>query len=132
MCDQPEFFDAYQFAKNFGITSATSCESARMESYITRAEFAKMSSVLAKDLLGKKPVHNDDCYKFTDISAYTSLTPYIQLACTLQLMGMQLDGVHVSAQFNPAQTVKISHLATVISRMIFGTEYNIPLSQYVK
>lgn len=128
ICGQSEYIDAFNFAADIGITSASTCEKANLGTYITRAEFAKMISVFATQVMGKKPVTNEACKDFTDIWSYGNLASYIQMACELKLMGMESDGTTVSKKFNPWQYVLRSHLATVISRVVFGNKYNVPLS----
>ncbi|MDR0607299.1 MAG: hypothetical protein LBG52_02875 [Candidatus Peribacteria bacterium] len=93
----------YEWAKEYGITTADTYEALRISDAIIRQEMAKMISVFATKLLHKSPNNEKaECTQFTDLSsANDDLQPYIVESCQLGLMGMQGDGVGVQESFFP-------------------------------
>jgi gamma-glutamyl:cysteine ligase YbdK (ATP-grasp superfamily) len=93
----------YEWAKEYGITTAETYELVRISDAIIRQEMAKVISVFAENLLHKTPdIENVACTQFSDLSAANAdLQPYVVESCQLGLMGMQGDGVGVQESFFP-------------------------------
>lgn len=111
---------AYTYAKEMGITTSTSINSARMYDNLTRAELAKMVSVYATEVMGLTPDMDADC-DFTDLApvAGTDLEDYAVTACQLGLMGVGTNGI-----FNPNGLVTRAEFGTVLSRVLYGDANN--------
>jgi hypothetical protein len=95
---------AYEWAKEYAITTADTYETARITDTIIRQEMAKMIATFATNLLHKTPdTDKVACSQFTDLStAAINLQPYIVASCQLGLMGLHGDGIQVQETFFPA------------------------------
>lgn len=115
-----EYQDAYAYAFANGITTMPSINSARLADTTTRAEFAKMASAYAENVLGRTPNTSAPC-SFSDLApvAGTDLADYAVKACQLGLMGIGTNGI-----FDPMKVLSRAEAFTVISRMFYGDKYN--------
>lgn len=115
-----EYQDAYAFAFANGITTMSSINGARLADTTTRAEFAKMASAYAENVLELTPNTSASC-SFSDLApvAGTDLADYAVKACQLGLMGIGTNGI-----FNPMGVLSRAEAFTVISRMFYGDTYN--------
>lgn len=114
--------DAYIYAYLKGITTQDTIESAELDRGLTRAELAKMMVVFAKDLGKEKKV--DTSASYADTTSVTGdLADYIQQAYQMQIMGIDADGNPLE-NFNPHGEVSRAEFATVLSRVLFGDQYN--------
>lgn len=117
-----ELKDAYTYAYLRGITTQPSIEKAELNRGLTRAEMAKMMSVFATKVLGKKVVKTDTV-QYADVKMDGDLPGFIQLAYQLQIMGIDAKGNAIE-NFNPNAEVSRAEFATVLSRVLYGDKYN--------
>ena len=83
-----------------------------------------MASEFAMKFVGLTPDESRKC-DFTDINKETAeLQYYIKLSCKLGIMGLDYYGNPYST-FNPNYFVTRDQLVTILSRILFGNEYNI-------
>jgi len=84
--------ELYTRAYENGLTTMPSLEAARFDDAIIRAEFAKVISVYATQVLNKEILEKEACKAFTDIKEVNEeLQGYITQACNLGLMGYRAD-----------------------------------------
>ncbi|GHV23170.1 hypothetical protein FACS189428_6320 [Clostridia bacterium] len=116
---------AYERAKEYGITTASTYEEARTTDAILRQEMAKMISTYAIKLFQKTPdTEKIDCSQFKDLAqAGGDLQPYVIQSCQLGLMGMNGDGIGVQENFSPKSSITRAEFGTVLSRLLRGTTY---------
>lgn len=107
---------AYDYAFGAGLTTQSTIDGARMFDNTTRAEFAKIASVYATEVLGMTADTSASC-SFTDLSAIagSDLVGYVTTACQLGLMGVGTNGI-----FNPTGILSRAEAFTVIDRMLNG------------
>ena len=118
-----ELKNAYTYAFIRGITTQETIEKADLNRGLTRAEMAKMMSVYATKVLGKKAV-KADLPSYADTQEIKGdLADYIQLAYQLGIMGIDAKG-NAIANFNPYAEVTRSEFGTVLSRVLFGDKFN--------
>ena len=118
-----ELKNAYTYAFIRGITTQPSIEKADLERGLTRAEMAKMMSVYATKVLGKKAL-KADLPSYADTKEIKGdLADYIQLAYQLGIMGVDAEG-NALANFNPYAEVTRAEFGTVLSRVMFGNKFN--------
>lgn len=118
---------AYDLAFDLGITSATDVCQADMYGPVLRKYLAKFLTVYATKVLGMKPDTTRTC-TFNDVNnESTEMQFYMKIACQLGLMGLEQDGTPATI-FNPNELVNRAQFGTVFSRLIFGSKYNIPMS----
>lgn len=117
-----ELKDAYTYAYLRGITTQPSIEKAELQRGLTRAEMAKMMSVFAMKVFGKKAVKTDTV-QYADVKMEGDLPGFIQLAYQLQIMGIDAKG-NALPSFNPNAEVTRAEFATVLSRVLYGDTYN--------
>jgi hypothetical protein len=83
--------DAYAWAYANGVSSIDNIEKARLYSYITRAELAKIMVQYLAGVLHKQPVINDNV-SYPDVdSSLGEYENYIKLAYQYQIMGIHAD-----------------------------------------
>jgi hypothetical protein len=113
-----ELEGAYNWAYKNGVTTMSPIDNANMYGAITRAEMAKMLSVYAKDVLGKKADSSKAC-EFTDIdSVKGDLHDYIIESCQLGIMGQGIT------EFRPYSTITRAEFGTALSRVLYGDANN--------
>lgn len=114
---------AYTWACERDITTIRAIEKARLNDPLTRAEFAKMMAMYATKVLGKQIVTTGEV-KYADVDSFLGdLADYIKLAYQLQIMGIDAHGKPLE-YFNPHALVSRAEFGTVLSRVLFGAEYN--------
>lgn len=118
-----ELAEAYERAYGLGITTMSGMENAKLGEFITRAELAKMMSVYATKVLGRDRV-------ITGVANYPDmkkvpgdLPEFVQKAYQMQIMGIHHDGSQLSL-FEPYSRVTRAEFAAVLSRVLWGSEYN--------
>ncbi len=113
-----ELQSAYKYAYSRGITTQSSIQTADMNGSLTRSNMAKMMTNYAKEVLGKTANTSLEC-NFTDIGNQTNeLQGYIKEVCQLWLMGQGLT------KFDPNGIVTRAEFGTVLSRSLYGNEYD--------
>lgn len=118
-----ELRDAYLYAYLRGITTQPTLKQAELNRGLTRAEMAKMMSVFATKVLGKKSVKQDVAH-YADLAQVDGDLPnYIQLAYTLEIMGVDDQGKALT-NFEPNKYVSRAEFAAVLSRVLYGNKYN--------
>ena len=112
-----ELQGAYDWAYSKGVTTMSNIDSANMYGAITRAEMAKMLSVYAKEVLGKKLDTSKAC-TFTDIdSVKGDLHDFIIESCQLGIMGQGITA------FRPYDTISRAEFGTALSRVLWDKTY---------
>lgn len=107
-----ELVQAYTFAKSLDITTMNSIEEARVEDALTRAEFAKMISNYATQVVATKSQTNDACV-FDDLDEVNDeLASYSIKVCKLGIMGQ-----NTGRNFRPNEALLRSEIVTIISRL---------------
>ncbi len=114
-----ELTEAYGYAKNKWITTMASIDDADMYGNLTRVAMAKMVANYVLDLGLQELDTTKEC-KFPDVSealdaAYDN---GVTKACQLGLMGVGIE------KFNPNGIVTRAEFGTVLSRALWGDEYN--------
>ncbi len=118
-----ELKDAYIYAFLKGITTQATIDDAQLDRGVTRAEMAKMMVIFATKVLWKEKVKTGTV-QYADVdSSLGDLADYIQLACQLQIMGIDANGNPIK-NFNPHGEVTRAEFATVLSRILYGSEHN--------
>ena len=113
-----ELGHAYEWAHSKGITTMDTYEKANMYGAITRAEMAKMLSVYATEILGKKADTSKAC-EFSDIASVGGdLKDFIVKSCQLSVMGQNITA------FRPYDTITRAEFGTALSRVLWGDTYN--------
>ena len=128
---EPEWVDAYKWAKWLWMVSAPTIEKANLDELITREQLAKMMVIYMSKVLWKRPVTNKTV-KYQDVSPETrwgEMANYIQLAYQYQIMWIHFNGVPLK-YFNPSWKVSRAEFATVLSRVLFWDTYNQDWSKY--
>jgi hypothetical protein len=70
--------------------------------------------------------HKVGCDQFSDTQNLSDeMKFYTKTACQLDLMGLESDGKTPDKVFNPNTSVPRSEFGTVLSRLIYGDQYNI-------
>ncbi|MDR0607943.1 MAG: hypothetical protein LBG52_06480 [Candidatus Peribacteria bacterium] len=99
-------------------------EKARLNDLLTRAEFTKMISQYAINILGKTPNINKDCSNFEQsIQSYKNSDLYNAMitSCQLEIMGVNPDR-SVITDFMPDNFLERRDSGTVLSRLLWGTK----------
>ncbi len=123
-----ELRNAYTWAYLKGITTQDSLQSAALDRPITRAELAKMIVVYAQSL-GKEKF-KDEQVSYSDLTGIpANLQNYITLGYQYQLMGIKANGDPLTT-FNPNGLVTRAELATILSRVLYGSTYNMEWINY--
>ena len=120
-----ELNQGYQYACNLGITSAQRIQEANMEGTLLRAHMAKMMVNYAIKVLGMQANTGALC-EFDDVADQsTELKLYIKLSCQLGLMGQNISS------FRPNEEVTRAQFGTLLSRALYGTQYEWWVPYYV-
>lgn len=113
-----ELEGAYDYAYGIGITTQSSIDTANMYGTLIRSHMAKMMVNYAKEVLGRTADTSLEC-NFTDIANQSEeLRGYIVEACQMGLMGQGITA------FNPNGIVTRAQFGTVLSRALWGDQYN--------
>lgn len=119
-----EVIDAFAYASDLKITDSTNIEDANINEYILRKEAAKMMAIFAMKELNKTPSSTTWC-NFSDISNESiEVQEYIHLSCELWIMGLKKDG-RPDTVFNPNAYITRAQFGTMLSRLLYGNNYNI-------
>ena len=125
--EDQELFDAYTWAKKYGITTQDSFEKARMYETLTRGELAKMITNFSRQVIGLDYMADPTCTAsvFVDYTERDDeLRSYVEQSCSLGLMGRRNDSVWTIEKFRAYDLVTRAEFATVMSRLLFGSRYN--------
>jgi hypothetical protein len=118
-------WDAYTFAKENGITSMPTYETARMDNMIVRAEVAKIVVQFYKNVLKKDVARIDQCNpaNFKDYDGMDTETRwFVRDVCSIGVMGWKNNKATTIEYFKPYNYITRAEVATVLSRMIYNTE----------
>ncbi len=114
---------AFIYGSAHGLFDFQTCLLARMSDGLTRIDAAKILSTFAMNILDKKPNYDVTC-PFSDMTSQDSdAQHYAIIACQLGLMGLKGDGT-AAATFNPNGLLDKAQLATILSRLVYGNQYN--------
>jgi len=117
-----EIYTAYEYAYHYNITTM-SFEDADLYGVLLRKHFAKMIVNYASGAMNLWPTVNTGCV-FDDVEEQSEeLKNYMKLSCEFWLMWLKYDGVP-SNLFWPDLPVSRAMFGAVLSRLIFGEEYN--------
>ncbi|GHW02931.1 hypothetical protein AGMMS50249_7170 [candidate division SR1 bacterium] len=119
-----QYFMAYRWAKNLGITDKPTYADARMNYTITRADMAKMIVVFLETHTGyvMQMSNAPECSTFADLDGIdTSRQKYVAKACQMGLMGIK--GTGYLQNFRPKDTISKAEVGTIISRILWKEKY---------
>ncbi len=123
---EDEVNEAYQYAYSLGITTMGDVQSAMPEQGTTRAQLAKMMVQFANNALGKSidASRVEMCNSYDDVDASLGdLADFITAACSMKIMGLEVDENTPLTNFDPNTFVSRWEIATVLGRLIFGNAY---------
>ena len=125
--DDQELNDAFQRAYSLNITNKCPITEARLETPIIRMEVAKMMTMFTIQVIGIYPdTHKVGCDLYPDIQHLNSeMQFFTKTSCQLDLMELKSDGKTPDEIFEPYNYVDRAQFGTVLSRLIYGDEYNI-------
>jgi hypothetical protein len=111
-----EEIEAFNFARENGLISASSISDADMGGYLNRISMAKILSQFAINVMWLEP-DSSKYTSFNDVSISTSAkyNDAPLLAYQLWIMGVN------AKNFRPYDTVTRAEFASVLSRMVYGT-----------
>lgn len=90
---------------------------------LIRKHAAKMISQFAINILEKEPSESAGC-SFSDMTNENpDMQYYARLACKLGIMGLKSDGTP-DTKFNPNAVVTRAQFGTMLSRLLYGNQYN--------
>lgn len=113
-----EINNAYLRAHQVGITTMPTIQEANIEGNLIRSHMAKMIVNYAVKVLLLKPDTTKTC-EFNDIEKETTeLQWYMKLACQLWIMGIDME------KFEPNAVVTRAQFWTILSRTLYGNQYN--------
>jgi len=120
-----ELLDAYKYAYWLWITTMPTAYQADLKWKLLRKDLAKMISEYAIKVAKLKPDNRLIC-DFNDLEEETLETKYYtKLACKLWLMWRHADGKIKLDDFMPNEAVNRAQFGTVLSRTLFGENYNV-------
>lgn len=120
-----EIVEAYVFARSINMTTVNNICNANMMGPLRRKEMAKFSSMFALKVLDSEPDTTRVCV-FNDVANQSAeMQAFMQLSCQLGNMGLKRSGI-VDENFRPDDIVTVGELATLVSRMIYGSIHNTP------
>ena len=113
-----EYQEAYKFARENGITSKLTIESAQMNWKLTRIAMAKMLSQYAINVLWKTP-DTSKTIKFNDVTDKRNrdYDNWVTLAYQLWIMWQNMK----DNNFRPDDEVSRAEFATALSRLLYST-----------
>jgi hypothetical protein len=93
---------------------------------IRRHELAKMMTVFAEDVLDQSVGRYDDrCFGYDDVGDLSDeMRGFVQRVCQLEIMGMETNGMTPMSSFAPYQLVTRAEFGVVLSRVLFGREFD--------
>lgn len=123
-CTSQEYMLAYTFGFENGITTKEDCVEADMDGPLIRKHAAKFISNYAMNVLGKTRDTTKVC-EFSDMEGESrEMKVYAVLACQLGIMGLEADGKTPDIVFNPNSNIDKAMFATMLSRLLYGSEYD--------
>lgn len=130
-----ETVQAFLFAHEAKLTSATDYNTARPEDGITRAEFAKLLVAFIENVLGRTPDASRmrTCAHYNDVdSSLWDLEMYITKSCMHKVMGVENNGLTPLEAFDPHTVLTRKDVVTTLSRVIWGNKYDNADPYYTK
>lgn len=127
-----ELILAFEWAKKNTITRATTMDTARLYSPISRAELAKMMVQYITNVEKKSIPTNNACVidTYKDATSMDSeQKQFITNACQLGIMWWKNDKTTLIEYFRPNNTVTRAEFATVLSRYLYGSQNNGDMSE---
>lgn len=122
-CGNTEYDNAYAFAKQYSITTMSTCQKANMDGVLLRKHAAKMIVNFAKNILNRQPNTSVKC-SFSDMANENEeMIGYALEACQLGIMGLKWDGTPAE-KFEPNGLINKAQLATILSRLLYGDKNN--------
>jgi len=120
-----ELVESYVFAKDLWVTTKNTIEQANLEWTLIRSHMAKMISNFAIKTLQSTINTWRNC-NFSDMKNQSQeMRTYAQLVCQLWLMGLEWDGTTPKNNFDPNGIVTRAQFGTVMSRLLYWSQYNI-------
>lgn len=122
-----EISEAYQRWFDLNITNKCPIEDAQLDEPLLRKDLAKMMTLFMIQIAGIYPdTHKAWCDAFSDSGSIADeMNFYTKTACQLYVMGLHQDGKTPKAAFDPYDPVPRTQLGTVLSRLIYGDQYNV-------
>ncbi len=122
-----ELTDAFQFAYGVWITTMCPIENAALTSPLLRKHLAKMIVEYSVVNVGLYPdITKEWCDAYDDMDDQTpEMQSYSKLVCQLWLMWLESNWIQPKKSFDPEEIVTRAQFWTILSRLIFGDEYNI-------
>ena len=119
--------NAFSRGYNLNITNKCPITDARLDSYIIRKELAKMMTMFTIQVVGIYPdTSKPGCDEFNDVANESAeMKFFMKTACQLELMGLEPDGKTPKKKFYPNQYVDRAQFGTILSRLVYGDQYNI-------
>lgn len=127
-----ELIDAFQFAYGQWITTMCPIENANLTWTLLRKHLAKMITEYAVTIVWLYPdITKKWCDKYDDMEDQPSeMKFYTKIVCQLWLMWLESNWINPQKSFNPNTIVTRAQFWTILSRLIFGETYNIPLGEW--
>ncbi len=122
-----EVLSAYNWSKQYGITTITTPEKARLDQPLLRSELAKMMVNFSVEVMWKFVTPHRSCTVDSFKDAYqmdAEERKYIKQACDLQIMWWKNDKKSIIEYFNPHKVVTRAEFGTVLSRFLYGEANN--------
>jgi hypothetical protein len=114
--------EAYVFAKDIGITTMSTVDTANLEWTLIRSHMAKMISNFAIKIMQTSINTWINC-SFGDMNKQSQeMQTYVNLACQLGLMWIGSDGNSL-LDFRPDDKISRAEFGTILSRLLRGTKY---------
>ena len=118
--------EAYKWALENKIIDKKTFPSSGIYNNLTRWELAVIVANFSKKLHKPKKFSKEQCSKFEDLSSVdnTVIKDWMIRACEYWLMGIHSDWKTQIKDFMNSQILRRADLATVVSRMLWGTKYD--------
>ena len=114
-----EFKQAYEFARENGITTMSTIQKADMNWKLTRIQMAKMLSLYAINILWKEPDVSKWVINFNDVTIKMNMDydNWVTLAYQLWIMWQNMP----NNKFRPNDEVSRAEFVTALSRLLYST-----------
>ena len=118
--------EAYNWAIKNKIIDKKTFPSSWIYNHLTRWELAVIVANFSKKLNKDKKFTKEQCSKFEDLNSVNNpvIKDWMIRACEYGLMGIHSDGKTQIKDFMNTKTLRRADLATVVSRMLWGTKYD--------
>ena len=122
-----EITDSFQRWFNLNITNKCPISNARLDDGIRRKELAKMMTMFTIQIMDIYPDTNKVwCDAFSDTwNVSDEMKFFIKTSCQLNLMGLEPNGNTPKPIFDPEGLVDRAQFGTILSRLIYGDQYNV-------